>query len=163
MDPSKLPLRDIHLPGNLSWWPPAIGWWILLGLFILLAALTLWWFRRRDKIRRSAVNQTKLQLQMLRAEYQQSNDLGRLAQALSSLLRRLSISLLPRQEVAGLTGDKWLAFLDQFMTDKPFTTGAGRILSEAPYSKQTQFDSEQLLSLCEQWVERIAVAQRKRQ
>jgi len=27
-------LRDIHLPDAISWWTPAIGWWILLALVI---------------------------------------------------------------------------------------------------------------------------------
>ncbi len=37
VDFSQLPLRDIHLPGSIGWWPPAPGWWLLAGL--LLAAL----------------------------------------------------------------------------------------------------------------------------
>ena len=32
-------LRDIHLPDPVSWWPPAPGWWIAVGIgFGLLAA-----------------------------------------------------------------------------------------------------------------------------
>ena len=29
-------LRDIHLPGPVESWPPAIGWWILLAIILLL-------------------------------------------------------------------------------------------------------------------------------
>jgi len=32
-------LRDIHLPGEVSAWPPAPGWWILA---ILSIAFILW-------------------------------------------------------------------------------------------------------------------------
>ena len=28
----QLPLRDIHLPEAVSWWPPAYGWWLLVVL-----------------------------------------------------------------------------------------------------------------------------------
>jgi len=33
-------LHDIHMPEAIGWWPPAPGWWLLLGLvFISIAAL----------------------------------------------------------------------------------------------------------------------------
>ena len=37
----QLQLRDIHLPAEPSWWPPAPGWWLLA---ILLMA-RVWWAR----------------------------------------------------------------------------------------------------------------------
>ncbi len=27
MEPSELPLRDLHLPDAVGWWPLAPGWW----------------------------------------------------------------------------------------------------------------------------------------
>ncbi|MEP6880575.1 MAG: DUF4381 domain-containing protein, partial [Dokdonella sp.] len=32
-------LRDIHLPADPSWWPPAPGWWILAAI---LLGVTIW-------------------------------------------------------------------------------------------------------------------------
>ncbi|MBV1912177.1 MAG: DUF4381 domain-containing protein, partial [Cycloclasticus sp.] len=37
----ELPLRDIHLPDAITWWPPAIGWWLLLAV-IIVAAFGCW-------------------------------------------------------------------------------------------------------------------------
>ncbi|MDD9890866.1 MAG: DUF4381 domain-containing protein, partial [Gammaproteobacteria bacterium] len=28
-------LADIHLPGEISYWPPAPGWWVLAALLLL--------------------------------------------------------------------------------------------------------------------------------
>ncbi|MCB1560598.1 MAG: DUF4381 domain-containing protein [Xanthomonadales bacterium] len=40
MSPAQeLPLRDIHLPPEPSWWPPAPGWW-LLAILLLAAIVT---------------------------------------------------------------------------------------------------------------------------
>lgn len=34
-------LRDIHLPATISWWPPAIGWWLLSVIFAAMLAFFL--------------------------------------------------------------------------------------------------------------------------
>ena len=33
-------LRDIHLPEGVSAFPPAYGWWVILGGILLLLLLT---------------------------------------------------------------------------------------------------------------------------
>ena len=41
-------LRDIHLPAEPSWWPPAPGWWLLAVLVLGLLAFVAWaWHRNR--------------------------------------------------------------------------------------------------------------------
>ena len=50
IDVSQLPLRDIHLPGSVGWWPPAIGWWLLAALVLVGVALSaLPYYRGRHK------------------------------------------------------------------------------------------------------------------
>ena len=36
---ATLQLRDIHLPGDAPFWPPAPGWWLLA---LLIVALIVW-------------------------------------------------------------------------------------------------------------------------
>ena len=36
MNPSELGLRDIHLPGDITWWPPAFGSWLFGAALVSL-------------------------------------------------------------------------------------------------------------------------------
>ena len=50
MNPDSLPLRDIHLPAPLGWWPLAPGWWIVGALvFALLIAGLIWLWKRQNR------------------------------------------------------------------------------------------------------------------
>ena len=152
-DPAQLPLRDIHLPPGISWWPPAPGWWILAGL-LLAAVLGVWfWLRRLKKIRASAAFAAVAALQELREAYRRHGDPLLLVREISVLLRRMSISKAGREETAGLTGEAWLQHLDSVLPEQSFSGGPGRILIDAPYRPAiSQAEMEPLLRLCEQWI-----------
>lgn len=156
-DPRQLALRDIHLPQPVSWWPPAIGWWIVLGLSLLVIGISVWLYLRRRHRRLSAGYLAKVELAAVHNRFQQHEDFRLLAREISILLRRLSISAYPREESASLTGERWLQHLDRPLPDKPFTTGAGRILIEAPYRRDVRRDEiEPLFELCETWIDAVA-------
>ena len=139
MNPEELPLRDLHLPEAAGWWPLAPGWWVLIAL---LAAGLIWllWkqFRRwqANTARRTALRR----LALIRREFEQGADAGLLGKQLSELLRRGMLAYAPRDEVAGLTGERWLEWLDQGLEQRPFTEGAGRILESLPYMNPQSLD-----------------------
>lgn len=166
MDPAQLPLRDIHLPDPIIWWPPALGWWLLLLLVIMLIALRVGISWYRNKIRAAPVTQARQILHAIRIEYARYSDGRHLLREVSALMRRLCISLFPREQTASLTGEDWLLFLDRTMqgdvSDKAdsdsngtFSAGIGRVLAEGPYRQHTDIDARQLLSLCEQWITQV--------
>ena len=35
MDPKQIPLRDLHLPEGIGWWPLAPGWWVVIALVMI--------------------------------------------------------------------------------------------------------------------------------
>ena len=126
---SQLQLRDIHLPAEPSWWPPAPGWWLLAILLILAAVLLTRWIWRRVRRRR--------RLTRLMAEFDAAASLGdpgaRLA-AISQLLRRAARLRDPR--AASLQGEDWLRFLTRVDEQQPPATETWRILLNGPWQPQ---------------------------
>ena len=139
MDPEQIPLRDLHLPAEIGWWPLAPGWWVIVAI---ATALVLWfcWQKfllwRANRARRIALRE----LNWIGQRYAQSNDLQQLAKDLSELLRRGLLAYAPRHVVAGLTGDAWLQWLDQGLESPVFAEGAGRLIGSLPYQRQAADD-----------------------
>ncbi|MEM7433344.1 MAG: DUF4381 domain-containing protein [Pseudomonadota bacterium] len=132
MDPEQIPLRDLHLPDAISWWPLAPGWW---GLFAIIAIVFFFWLhfylRRRAKgaPRRFALRE----LDRLADDYRQDRNAVRFGARASELLRRTMLAYAPRTDVASLTGDAWLEWLDRDLARPVFVNGPGRQLLELPY------------------------------
>jgi len=146
-----LPLRDIHLPGAVSWWPPAPGWWVLLALVVLLIAIAAYLVRRYQ--RQAIYREAHASLETIRTQWERTGNQSQLLDALSILLRRLGISLYPRAEIAGLTGIAWLDWLDHALETPGFRNGAGRVLATARWSGAPDVDADALLDLCRQWID----------
>ena len=156
-DIESLPLKDIHLPDPVGWWPLAPGWWILLGVIILLAVLYFFIQRLRDKRRLAKVAMS--QFDQLVANYQQHGDSQAFLNELSVLLRRLSISAFPVNDVAGLTGESWLGFLDATRQSKTgtvnFNSSIGQLLVNAPYQRSANIsrnEIDKLITTAKAWI-----------
>lgn len=134
MNPEQIPLRDLHLPEAVGWWPPAPGWWLLLALLLAPAVyglLSAWRAYRRNAPRRAAL----AELGQLHEAWAADHDVAALGVGISQLLRRAMLAYAPRAEVAGLTGKAWLEWLDRGLDDHPFSAGPGRYLAELPYRR----------------------------
>jgi hypothetical protein len=149
-DFSQLPLRDIHLPGEIGWWPPAVGWWIVLGLAVAGGLVLVWRYQQRFR-ERAALRGLKAVAAML--------DGGSAPvvciQRISMILRRFAMSVAADAPVAGLTGDAWLAFLDSRWARDEFASGLGRVLIFGPYAPPDRVSAEDvsaLNNLCIDWV-----------
>jgi hypothetical protein len=132
VDPQEIPLRGLHLPEVVGWWPLAPGWWLLIALLVAATVFLLRaWLRRRAHAaaRRKALRQLEESL----SAYAYHGNPVELGAEVSELLRRAMLAYAPRAEVAGLTGDEWLAWLDRDLDEPRFREGAGRSLLELPY------------------------------
>ena len=114
--PSILDLRDIVVPDPVSTAPETWGWYVLFALVLVIAAVATWWLvrrRRANRYRRVAL-----------AALPDCTDIASLA----VLVKRVCLSAYPRAEVASLSGESWLRFLDSTIDGTPFSTGPGRAL-----------------------------------
>lgn len=150
---NSIPIRDIHLPELPGWWPIAPGWWLLLILIIVLVTLLPWLLK---KLRQKSLNQLASQEFMtIQSRYEQNHDKARLVQELSVLLRRTGMSLGSRQQAAGLTGTNWTGYLASLTSETHLATRFERLLSTDLYRKEPDFDAEDLLRCCQQWLQAL--------
>ena len=47
MDENALPLRDLHLPEAIGWWPLAPGWWVELAIVVVALGYGAWRMYKR--------------------------------------------------------------------------------------------------------------------
>ncbi len=136
MEETALPLRDLHLPEPVGWWPLAPGWWFLVGVLAVVLAYAL--YRAYQRHRHHAPRRYALrQLARFESEYLEHRNPVTLGKQLSELLRRGMLAYADRDQVAGLTGEDWLAWLDRGMPLPYFHTEGGKSLLQLPYRDPT--------------------------
>lgn len=148
-------LRDIRGIDAVSWWPPAPGWWLLLGVMLFAAGIAVRVRRKRTAYRHSWQAAMKAELAALRDE-DANADMKAKAAALSEVMRKLAIRRFGRAQCAGREGREWLDWLAQhdpagFGWDKQ-----AEILIEAPYMPAQKVKRpanwNALIEAAEKWV-----------
>lgn len=149
MNPEDLPLRDIHLPDAIGWWPPAPGWWVIT--FLLLAAIVLLiWRWSQQKTDERALELALTELDYLQKQH--GKDSNALLRELSVLLRRTAMSQYGRKRVSGLTGTAWVEFLDQKAGKPLFRGKLERFLTEMPYRPETDAETTAVCNATREWI-----------
>jgi hypothetical protein len=150
-------LHEILLPAPVSWAPRTIGWYVAFGLILLVAAR--WIDDRLRRIRRNRYRRSALgELAIIERDLERPEARAEALAAIPGLLKRTALSAFPRAQVAALSGQAWLAFLDETMGGKAFTEGEGRVLPELAYAPAPRIaglpgDSIQgLVRLARRWI-----------
>lgn len=152
----QLPLKDIHLPDPVSWWPPAVGWWLLpvaAVLGFLLARKAIQAVRRvlaRWRLRRQAL----AELDRIERDLESGAGAGRALENLSVLLRRVAITVRPGPGVAGRSGSAWVDWLERTGPDgldgEPL-----RRLVEAPYQPAPEIEPRPVFATARRWIRHV--------
>jgi hypothetical protein len=143
-------LRDIQLPDASLWWPPAPGWWISLGLILLLVWLLprlLRWLKHKPLRRLS-----QQELARIRLNYQQGHSDRAVLGEVAALLRRVTMSYYGREQYASATGSQWLEQLQTLAPGAGLSVEQLELLAHQRYRAQCEFDVEALLQSTETWL-----------
>ena len=126
-------LHDIELPGSAGLQVAPIVWIVLL--LVLVACWYLW--ERSQPVKKQPREWrpgARLELQRIRSTVEQKQFVSVVPDC-SRLARRIALSVRPREDVASLTGDSWLALLDELSDSGAFSQGPGQILADGPYRR----------------------------
>lgn len=140
-------LRDIHLPAHdVSLWPLANGWWIIIAALAVLYVLlkTVLWLRRKS---------AKIYARRILNNLSMQNYIAAAAK-MSELLRRVCVRRYPK--AVALKGEQWLEFLKS-KTSHELDDKTANLLKDAPFIQESSnvYTLEDVLKLkkfCDMWL-----------
>ncbi len=155
MQASPPPIRDIHAAAPPPAWPPAWGWWVLGGLFVVALIIAGFWLWRRYRKRRR-INQLNKELKHISAQYESDGDIRQAVASIAIYLRRLLLHEGQLTKPVAMTGQPWVDFLTEPEELEAHLAVAAEDLVTAPYQREPQANVESLIQLCQFWVQRVA-------
>lgn len=150
-------LQEIPLPPPVPYTPQTVGW-LFLGLFLLAAICYAAWRWRRWRIANRYRRAAMARLREVEALLADSAKRSEALAAIPPLVKQTALSFLPRQEIAGLSNNDWLVFLDRTYPPGGFAQGPGRLLPRLAYGAPADLalipisEVTDLLSLVRRWI-----------
>ena len=163
MNPEDLlaQLRNLDTPAELSWWPPALGWWVLASL-VLAGIIGFIWVTIRDYRKGAAARDAKVSIEQAHDAYldrePSAASRATFLQEVNAILKRLAARYQGSEEVAGLTGMAWRSYLAEVAPElnatelEPFVS--------AIYEAQPQIDVDEVMFSLDILVDQIRRASR---
>ena len=158
-------LRDIHLPGAVTLWPPAPGWWLLLVLFLI--GLTFLYRKAiAAMIQRRKLASVLRELDLSYEQYGQQlalnsdgNQAGlTLLAQINTILKRVTLVMFPDAHKGQISGTDWLVFLDSCDNTSVFSLGPGQVLADGIYRRTLDAEGDgdmgAIYNLSKTWIEK---------
>lgn len=110
MDQATPTFHDIEGLDAISWWPPAVGWWLLLCLILLMIGVVAFLHYRNKRRAFKWCKQVLARLAQIEERYK-ANPQKECLVELSEMMKRIAIATSSRGECAALHGNAWLEWL----------------------------------------------------
>lgn len=154
------------MPGEVGWWPPAPGWWILAALLLVVLGWALWRLmqqRHQQKRCRSALDELDQLLLRLEARTDAHDMAQRLIYAndVNGLLRRVALLHFDHDQVAGLSGSAWTDFLRRHDKRGAITQELATILAHGRFAARCDIEPRALDAMARHWIKDLYMARIK--
>ena len=163
MEEKLAELKEIILPEPVSYLPQTVAWYILFGLLLMAAVwLAVRWYRHwaANRYRKAALKR----LAEIEMNLRDSDCRATSISALPVLVKQTTLAFAAREKVAGLSGKRWLTFLDSTYIGWAFTEGPGKLLPELSYwpifklERVSDDELQALIGLIRKWIRRHRAA-----
>ena len=137
-------LRDIHLPADPSWWPPAPGWWLLA---LMIFGVLIWGLRRLQAAwrRRRPIRLAGEYYEAVYRAYASGEIDGRdYLHQTNELLKRLYVHGIGDDAARSANDADWLAYLDERSGSTAFSNGPGSQLGNQRFRRSPETDPDSL-------------------
>lgn len=145
-------LRDVQTPEAVSWWPLAIGWWLVAAIvisLIIFSIIKLVKHRQRNAYKKLAV----AELNQHFSDWQESQNNNAYLQAANAVLKR-SCSYFNSQlntPTASLSGRSWVVYLNAHCKTK-FSNNTENALSYELYKENPTSDIDNVHQEVKTWL-----------
>lgn len=156
MEPTNniiLPVNEIITPDAIANWPPAIGWWLLLLLVVLVlfsGMIFIVRYRRYWTYRKLALNELKTTI----AQTDASN-ISTTATELMSIIKRVSMTVNHQHNFAMLDGERFLNVANNALPKPVFSQATINNIAQVLYRENPSFDINAFYHECCHWVKRF--------
>jgi len=148
-------LEPLIAPEGVALWPPAPGWYVIMALAVVaIGFLVITQIRNRKKnmYRREALSALR-KLKTSFGDHVNSMQI----ETLNRLLKITAMKHYPREQVASLSGEDWLTFLNLTCKKVDFTASPGELLATTGYKdpKGVEISRDQrnhLMENVEYWI-----------
>ncbi len=137
-------LKDIHLPEQIDGFVMTPGWWIIL---LLLALIIIYFVIKQIKKRKALALLKPLAVEIaeLKSKQATTDSLAKL----SALIKRIALVYYPQSQVASLTGNNWITFLNAEQPQHQFTNQQIHWITEFVYQKEVSISNSNWHDLLE--------------
>lgn len=155
------PLAALHAlrePALIGWWPLAPGWWALIILLLLALSLLAWYCFKRyrgNAYRRMALRQLQDICDSFQSGSIENKTQAKLLGNTNALLKSVALRTFPQRDIASLSGETWVAFLNDTRGNTSSTTTFPPAFTDAVYQRDIPaIDVQLLFSTSQSWIKR---------